>query len=176
MRVFLRLLLQTLVCSGQFKRVKKEYIILYYIIHTCYDSLMHGEKSLKKTVYNSDLALYMYVTQFRDNSWSRVFFLRSACFFFGSKGVWPSFVFVVYRAPMGRPPARLFSERIRIFLYFVLFFCYSSFLLVFFLFLPDAKIHADPIASRNCVRPLLSGIGFPVPFWWGLYRYTIIDT
>lgn len=44
MRVFLRLLLQTLVCSGQFNRVKKEYLI-YYIIHTCYDSLVRGEKS-----------------------------------------------------------------------------------------------------------------------------------
>lgn len=80
MRVFLRLLLQTFIGYGQFNRVKKEYIILYYT-HVL-QQFSAWREEFKKTVYNSDLVPYKYMTQFRDNSWLRVFFFTVGPFLF----------------------------------------------------------------------------------------------
>jgi len=47
MRVFLRFLLQTLVCSGQFNRFKKEYYIILYYTHVL-QQFSARRKELKK--------------------------------------------------------------------------------------------------------------------------------
>jgi len=111
------------------------------------------------------------MTQFRDNSWSRVFFFYGRPVSFSGLRAFDlvSYSSCVPHADGSSSHTFIFRlERIRIFLSFVLFFFYSSFLFVFFfIFLPDAKTHADPIAARNCFRPLLIWHRFSGPFLVG---------